>query len=84
MKKLKKKQRMHNRLQISAAILARWWRSVASTKALDLLHQAMRAVLYRRTTTARKMASKVGAFFHCCFVCCCYGSRRGNMERVVP
>jgi hypothetical protein len=29
---------------------------------MNFLHQAMRAVLYRLTATARKMASKVGAF----------------------
>jgi hypothetical protein len=63
MKKLKKKQRMHAQLHVSAAILAQWWRPVASTKALDLLYQAMCAVLYWRTAAAIKMASKVGPFF---------------------
>jgi hypothetical protein len=33
--------------------------------------------------TAIKMASKVGALFHCCFGCCRPGGCRGNMERVV-
>jgi hypothetical protein len=32
---------------------------------------------------AIKMASKVGVLFDCCFVDCCPGSRRGDMERVV-
>jgi hypothetical protein len=36
---------------------------VASTKALDFLHQAMHAILYWRTAAAIKMASKVGPFF---------------------
>jgi hypothetical protein len=36
---------------------------VASTKAQDLLHQAMRVVLYRRTAVAIEMPSKVGPFF---------------------
>ncbi len=30
-----------------------------------------------------KMASKVGAWYCCCFVCCCPGSGWGNTERVV-
>jgi hypothetical protein len=38
MNKLEKKWRMHDQLQLSAAILAQWWCPVASTKALDLLH----------------------------------------------
>ena len=48
---------------LSAAILARWRQPVASNIALDLLHRAMRAVLYRRTAMAIQMAGKVGAFF---------------------
>jgi hypothetical protein len=48
---------------LSATMLAQWWHPVASTKALDLLHQAISAVLYQRTATAIKMASKVGPFF---------------------
>ena len=44
------------------AILARWRRPVASVEALDHLHRAMRAVLYRRTATAIKTARKVGTF----------------------
>jgi hypothetical protein len=44
------------------AILAQWQHPVASTKALDRLHQAMRVVWYRRTAAAIKMASKVGTF----------------------
>jgi hypothetical protein len=65
------------------AILAQWWRPVASTKALDLLHQAMRMVWYRRIAMAIKMASKVGQFFCHRFVCCCPGHRWGNTEQVV-
>ncbi len=66
-----------------AAILAQWRRPVASSEALDLFHQAMHTVLYRRTATAIKMASKVGDFFHCCYVSCCPGGRWGNVEQVV-
>jgi hypothetical protein len=36
---------------------------VAFRKALDLLHQAMLAVSYRRIAMAIKMASKVDVFF---------------------
>jgi hypothetical protein len=63
MKKLKNNQDRLDRLQILAAILAQWWRLVASNKALNLLYRAMGAVLYRRTATAIKMASLLGTFF---------------------
>jgi hypothetical protein len=63
MKTLKKNWHMHDQLHVSAAIVARWWRPVASTKALDLLYWAMRVVLYRPTAAAIKMARKVGPFF---------------------
>jgi hypothetical protein len=56
---------------------------VASSKALDLLYWAMHAVLYQRTTTAIKMASKVGEFFHFCCVSCCPGGYQGKMVSVV-
>jgi hypothetical protein len=49
-------------LQLSAAILAQWQRLVASNKALNFFYQAMRAVLYRHTATAIKMASLFGLF----------------------
>jgi hypothetical protein len=55
-------------------------RLVASNKALNLLYQAMRAVLYRRTTVAIKMASLFGTFFCRRFVCCFPGSHWGNAE----
>jgi hypothetical protein len=64
MKKLKEKLHMCDRLQLLAVTLAQWWRPVASTKALNLLHQAMHVVLYPRTAVAIKMASKVGPLFH--------------------
>jgi hypothetical protein len=56
---------------------------VASSEALDLLYQAMRAVLYRRIVMAIKTASKVGVLFDCRFVDCRPGGRRGDTERVV-
>jgi hypothetical protein len=63
MNKLEKNQGRLDRLQLLAAILARWRHLVASNKALNLLYQAMRAVLYRRTATAIKMDSLLGKFF---------------------
>ncbi len=67
---------------LSAAILAQCWRLVASSEALDLLHWAICAVLYRRTAAAIKMASKVGVFVDCCLFACCPGGRWGDMEQV--
>jgi hypothetical protein len=45
--------------------LTGWW-SVASSKALDLLHQAMFMVRYRRRRIAMAIStdSKVGVFLH--------------------
>jgi hypothetical protein len=73
---------MHDRVLLSAAILAQWQHPVASSEAVDLLHWLMCAVSYPRTTTAIKTASKVGAFCHRCFVCCHPGGRRGDTEQV--
>jgi len=53
-------------------VVARWRRLVASIKALDLLHRAMRVVSHQRTAMAIKMARNGGAFvrrrqlFDCC------------------
>ena len=47
---------------LSEQVLAQWWHPVASSEALDLLHRAMREVLYCCIVMAIKMASKVGAF----------------------
>jgi hypothetical protein len=74
---------MHDQMLLLAAILAQWWRPVASSEALDLLYWVMCAVLYWCTATAIEMASKVGAFFHCCCVFCHPGGCRGNTEEVV-
>ena len=43
-------------------VVARWRHLVAFIKALDLLHQAMRAVSHHRTTMAIEKASDRGAF----------------------
>jgi hypothetical protein len=74
---------MRDQLQLSAAIFARWWRLVASNKALNLLHWAMCAVTYRRITIAIKTASFLGVFVDCCLCACCPGGRWGNTEQVV-
>ncbi len=63
MKKLRKNWCSFDRNTLLEQILARWRRPVASIESLDIRHWAMRAVLYRHTTTAIKMASEVGAFF---------------------
>ena len=72
-----------DRLQLSAAILARWWRLVASNKALDLLHRAMWAVTYWRIAMAIKTASFLGVFVDCCLYACCPGGRWGDTEQEV-
>ncbi len=64
-------------------ILARWQHPVASSEALDLLHQAMRAVTYRLIAVAIKMASFVGVFVDCCLFACCLGGCWGDTEQVV-
>jgi hypothetical protein len=64
-------------------VLARRQRPVASCEALDLLHQAMHAVTYRRIAMAIKMASKEGVFVDCCLFACYPGGHRGDTEQVV-
>jgi hypothetical protein len=46
--------------------LTGWWCPVASSKALDLLHQALFMVRYRRRRIAMAIStdSKVGVFLH--------------------
>jgi hypothetical protein len=56
---------------------------VASIEALDLLHQAMCAVTYRRIAMAIKMAIFARVFVDCCLYACCLGGRWGNTEQVV-
>ncbi len=74
---------MRDRLQLSAAILAQWWRLVASNKALNLLYWAMCTVTYRRIAMAIKTATFLGAFVDCCLFACCPGGRWGDTEQVV-
>ncbi len=78
-----KKRRSHVRFILSDIILAQWRHPVASSKALDLLHQAMHAVLYQCTAVAIDMATFVAVFVDCCLFACCPGGRWGNTEQVV-
>ena len=73
----------HVHFMLLDIILARWWRPVASSEALSLLHWAMRMVAYRCIAMAIKTASKVGVFVYCCLFTCCSGGRWGNTEQVV-
>jgi hypothetical protein len=83
MKNIRKNWHSHVPFMLLVAILGRWWRPVASIEALDLLHHAMCAVLYRRIAMALKTASKVGVFVDCCLFACCPGGCRGDTEQVV-
>ncbi len=56
---------------------------MASSKALDLLHGVMRAVLYQRTAATINMATFLGVFVDCCLFACCSGGCWGNTEQVV-
>ena len=62
-------------------VLARWWCPVASSEAMDLLLRAMRAVLYRRTTTALIWPANEGVVSSL-FVACRPDSYQGDTEQV--
>jgi hypothetical protein len=66
MKNIKKKPRSHVPFMLSDIILTQWQHPVASSEALDLLHQAMHAVTYRRIAMAIKTTSFVGVFVDGC------------------
>jgi hypothetical protein len=83
MKTHRKKHRSHVRFILLDIILAQWQHPLASSKALDLLHWAMRTVLYWRTAAAMNMATFLGVFVDCCLFACCPGGRWGNTEQVV-
>ncbi len=74
---------MHVQWLLLAAILAQWWRPVASRKALALSHKAMHAVRYWCIAMAIDTASFLGVSVDCCLFACCPGSRWGNTEQVV-
>ncbi len=83
MKNIAKNWRRYVLFMLFDIILTQLRRSVTSSEALDLLHWAMHAVLYRHTAMAIKMTSKVGVCFYHCFVCCCPGGCWGNIEQEV-
>jgi hypothetical protein len=68
---------------LSGIILTHWWRPVASSEALDLLHWAMHAVMCRRIAIAIKMANFADVFVDWCLYACCPGGHWGNTEQVV-
>ncbi len=80
---IKKNHPSHVRTMLLGVILTQWRHPVASIEALDLLHWAMRAVVYRRIAMAIKMAIFAHVFVGCCLYACCPGGRWGNMEQVV-
>jgi hypothetical protein len=76
-----KNRRWHVQLMLLEQILTRWQHPVASSKAFNLLHWVMLAIVtYRHTAMAIEKARKEGVFFHCCFVDCCPGGRQGNTD----
>jgi hypothetical protein len=80
---IEKNCRSHVQFILLDIILTQWQHPVASSKALDLFHRAMRAVLYRCTATAINMATFLGVFVDCYLLACCSGGHWGNMEQVV-
>jgi hypothetical protein len=80
---IKKKHCSHVQFILLDMILAQWWHPVASSKALDLLHWAICAVMYRGITMAIKTACFLGVFVDCCLFACCPGGLCGNLEQVV-
>ncbi len=82
MKTLKKTVVAMSGLILSDIILTQWRCPVASSKALDLRHWAMRAVLYWCTAATMNMATFLGVFVDLCLFACCPGGRWGNMEQV--
>jgi hypothetical protein len=77
---IEKKRRSHVPTMLLGITLARWQQPVASSEALDLLHWAMCAVMYRRITMTIKMAIFAGVFVDCCLYACCSGGRWGDTE----
>jgi hypothetical protein len=75
--------RSHVSFMLLDIMLAQWRRPVASSKAMDLLHQGMHTVMYRRITMAIKTASFLGVFVDCCLFACCPGGCWGNTKWVV-
>jgi hypothetical protein len=68
---------------LSAAILARRRRPVASRIALDPLRRSMCLVMYRRTDRASEMADKYGTFLSFFFLHSTPPSVRGDTEQIL-
>jgi hypothetical protein len=72
------------RLMLSKRVLAQWRRLVAFMKATNLLYRATRATVpVPAHHHGHKNGQQSGHMLHRCFICCCPGSRRGNMKQVV-
>jgi hypothetical protein len=56
---------------------------VASSRAMDPLHWALRTVIYHFIAMAIKTTSKVGVCVHRSAFACCPGGHRGTPEQVV-
>ncbi len=82
MEKHQQNRGRYDQLMLLEQVLVGWQHPVACGEALNLLHRAMCAVLYRCITIAMKTPSKVGVLFDCCFDDCCPDSCWGNTERV--
>ncbi len=80
---IKQKHRSHVQFMLSDIILTQWRRPVASREALDLLHWAMRTVMYRRIAMTIKTPTFLGVFVDCCLFACCPGGCWGDTYRVV-
>jgi hypothetical protein len=75
---------MHVRLTQSEQVLAPWQRLVVFSKAMNLLHWAMCAiVIVQAHCHIYQYGKQSGYILHPCFVCCRPGGRRGNTEQVV-
>ncbi len=70
---IEKNHHSHVLFMLLDITLACWRHPVASSKTLDLLHWAMRAVTYQRIVTVIKTASFVGVFVDCCLFACVIG-----------
>ncbi len=70
------------RLVLSEWVLAWWWRLVASRKAMTTFIGQCDRLTYWCFAMATKMASKVGACFHCCLLVCHLGGCRDDTKQV--
>ena len=83
MKNIDKNHHRYVLFMLSDIILAQWQHPVASSEALNLLHWAMRVVMYQRIAMAIKTASFADVLVDCCLFACCPGNCWGNTEQVL-